>query len=239
MMAARLKPLACFSGRILRTSPTKQQLRCLHWLHSHAAHATHKGRALVVVASGIVSVAAYNEYSGSLCSPKDAFECAPSAPPSPVPVLDQVNRAPFHPPPAASFLKRCMDTTVMVVRCTVVSVILFPASLLFVLNRISNGYIVSELSVARVLTSSLQYLGPAAIKFGQWASSRDDLFPPVVTRELARLQSHIEPHALDHTLSETNNMLKAFRCLNPGNAALRLEDIDAVPIGSGSIAQVC
>jgi len=97
---------------------------------------------------------------------------------------------------------------------------------------------VCELSVARVLTSSLQFLGPAAIKFGQWASSRDDVFPPVVTQELGRLQSNAEPHALDHTLKEIEDMLRAFRSLAPSNAHVRLEDIDTTPIGSGSIAQV-
>ncbi len=119
-----------------------------------------------------------------------------------------------------------------------VSIVLFPSSILFVINRISNGHIVCELSVARVLTTSLQLLGPAAIKFGQWASSRDDLFPPVLTRELGRLQSNTEPHAFEHTLSEIEAMLQKFRSVDPCNANVRLEDIAVLPIGSGSIAQV-
>ncbi len=123
-------------------------------------------------------------------------------------------------------------------RCAVVYVTLLPASVLFVLNRLSNGYIVGELYVARVMTSSLQLLGPAAIKFGQWASSREDLFSPIVTKELGRLQSNAEPHPLEHTLQEANKMLDQFRKFNPSQAAVRLEDIHAVPIGSGSIAQV-
>ena len=123
-------------------------------------------------------------------------------------------------------------------RCAVVYVTLLPASLLFVLNRLSNGYIVGELYVARVMTSSLQLLGPAAIKFGQRASSREDLFSPIVTRELGRLQSNAEPHPLEHTLQEANKMLEQFRKCNPSQAAVRFEDIRAVPIGSGSIAQV-
>ena len=137
------------------------------------------------------------------------------------------NRA-FCPP--LSFLQ--------VVRCAVVSIVLFPSSLLFILNRISCGYIASELTVARVLTPSLQLLGPAAIKFGQWASSRDDLFPPVVTAELGRLQSDTESHALEHTLHEIEKMLSAFRASHPCNLDVKLEDIERVPIGSGSIAQV-
>ena len=129
-------------------------------------------------------------------------------------------------------------SSLQVLRCSVVSIVLLPATLLFILNRISNGLIVCELSVARVLTSSLQFLGPAAIKFGQWASSRDDLFPPVVTMELGRLQSNAEPHALEHTLAEIEGLLRVYRSLAPGNANVRLEDIDPLPIGSGSIAQV-
>ncbi len=119
-----------------------------------------------------------------------------------------------------------------------VYVTLLPASVLFVLNRLSNGYIVGELYVARVMTSSLQLLGPAAIKFGQWASSREDLFSPIVTRELGRLQSNAEPHPLEHTLEEASKMLEQFRKFNPSQAAVRLENIHSVPIGSGSIAQV-
>ena len=119
-----------------------------------------------------------------------------------------------------------------------VSIVLFPASLLFIINRLTKGYIVGELSVARVLTSSLQLLGPAAIKFGQWASSRDDLFPPVLTGELGRLQSNTEPHAFEHTLTEIEAMLRKFRSVDPRYANVRLEDVSFAPIGSGSIAQV-
>ena len=56
--------------------------------------------------------------------------------------------------------------------------------------------------------------------------------------ELGRLQSNAEPHALEHTLAEIEGLLRVYRSLAPGNANVRLEDIDPVPIGSGSIAQV-
>jgi predicted unusual protein kinase regulating ubiquinone biosynthesis (AarF/ABC1/UbiB family) len=117
-------------------------------------------------------------------------------------------------------------------------IFLSPAFCLFLLNRISNGRIVSELVVARIFTSSLQFLGPAAIKFGQWASSRDDLFPPVFTLELSRLQSSAASHPLQHTLHEMQEMLQTYRSLSLSNTGVRLEDVSPAPIGSGSIAQV-
>ena len=46
------------------------------------------------------------------------------------------------------------------------------------------------------------------------------------------------PLLLEHTLQEANKMLEQFRKFNPSQAAVKLEDIHAVPIGSGSIAQV-
>jgi hypothetical protein len=236
MMRSRLKLFASFAGRVASMPPKKLQPQCVRGMHSHAWSATPHRRAMVFLASGIVSFAAYGSFRNS----QDAPEIEPAAP-SPPPIsttLDQANLALFHPTPARGYLERCRHAMIMAVRCAVVSVVLWPAAVLFILNRVSNGYIVRELSVARVLASSLQLLGPAAIKFGQWASSRDDLFPPVVTAELGRLQSNIEPHSLEHTLIETDKMLKAYQSLNPNNAAVTLEDIHPVPIGSGSIAQV-
>ena len=215
---------------------------------------------ILAVSAGVTSFAAFGSSRSSHLSP----DCAPSAPlPSALSTaVDHANHAVLDSAGAGGFLHRFFHATTMVymhirlshyvncrtplhlsffpqvIRCAVVSIVLFPASLLFILNRISNGYIVCELSVARVLTSSLQLLGPAAIKFGQWASSRDDLFPPVVTRELGRLQSNADPHALEHTLSEIEALLQHFRRVDPKHANVRLEDIHASPIGSGSIAQV-
>ncbi len=235
-MRSRLKLVACFAGRVASMPPRNLQAQCLRGLHSNTWSAAPHRRAIVFLASGIVSFAAYSSFRHS----QDAPEIEPAGP-SPPPLstmLDQANLASFHPAPARSYLERCRHAVIMAVRCAVVSVVLWPAAFLFILNRVSNGYIVCELSVARVLASSLQLLGPAAIKFGQWASSRDDIFPPVVTAELGRLQSNIEPHTLEHTLTETDKMLKAYQRLNPNNAAVALEDIHPEPIGSGSIAQV-
>ena len=262
-MSARLQLPASFAGRMSRSLPTMQQLRFVHRLHSPAwsIPGPRHRRLLLLLASGVTSFAAYS----SLRSLRSGPECAPSGLSSPAvaTTVEQMNQTSISSTYAGGLMKRCTHFVIVVwlfllaspqtsspctlasahsslqiFRCTCVSIVLFPATLLFLLNRISNGHIVCELSVARVLTSSLQFLGPAAIKFGQWASSRDDVFPPVVTQELGRLQSNAEPHALDHTLKEIEDMLRAFRSLAPSNADVRLEDIDTTPIGSGSIAQV-
>lgn len=45
------------------------------------------------------------------------------------------------------------------------------------------------------LIASVEYLGPACVKFTQWASSRRDLFDAGVCERLACVQSRVAPHS--------------------------------------------
>ena len=79
---------------------------------------------------------------------------------------------------------------------------------------------------------ALEVLGPAFIKLAQWASSRPDLYPPVVIDKLSKFQDDVRikysSQVVDKTLSD------AFGA----NWKERLSvDMDN-PIGSGCIAQV-
>ena len=78
---------------------------------------------------------------------------------------------------------------------------------------------------------SLEKAGPCFIKFGQWAATRQDLFPQEFCVALSRLQNETEAHSLDYTL----HLLRS-------TYAVPLEDVfesfEKSPIGSGCIAQV-
>ena len=79
--------------------------------------------------------------------------------------------------------------------------------------------------------STLERLGPAFIKWGQWAATRRDMFPPDLCKELERLHSQAPVHSLHFTKAA---MAEAF----PGGVNDLFEQFDEQPVASGSIAQV-
>lgn len=81
--------------------------------------------------------------------------------------------------------------------------------------------------------ASVEYLGPACIKFMQWASSRRDLFDARVCDRLTSVQAAVGPHPE----RDTDRALRAAFGPDWDQAVLALEDGRAV-LGSGCIAQV-
>lgn len=82
-----------------------------------------------------------------------------------------------------------------------------------------------------LLLKTVEHAGPAFIKWGQWAATRPDIFPPDICSELAKL--HFKAPA--HSFPETRDIV--------GNAfGLPIEEIfeefSNKPVASGSIAQV-
>lgn len=51
----------------------------------------------------------------------------------------------------------------------------------------------------RCCRKTLELAGPAFMKWGQWASTRADIFPPDMCTELARLQSSAPAHSYRRT----------------------------------------
>jgi len=86
-------------------------------------------------------------------------------------------------------------------------------------------------SWARLLRGTLGAAGPAFIKWGQWAATRGDLFPPHVTFALRALQSGAPAHGASVTVAAVEAALGA-----------RLADafsfFDPAPVASGAVAQV-
>ena len=79
-----------------------------------------------------------------------------------------------------------------------------------------------------MLVSTIQTCGPVYTKLGQWASTRHDLFPPVLCDHLTKLQRNANIHSWHHT--------KAV--LQANGLEESLAEIDPEVIGSGCCAQV-
>lgn len=83
----------------------------------------------------------------------------------------------------------------------------------------------------RLLRRTLERAGPAFIKWGQWAATRADLFPPDFCAELELLHTQAPVHGFPHTMTAVQ---QAF--------GFPLSDIfsefDESPVASGSIGQV-
>jgi ubiquinone biosynthesis protein len=78
---------------------------------------------------------------------------------------------------------------------------------------------------------ALAELGPTFVKLGQVLATRVDMFPPEWIAEFERLQSDVPPAAFDLMLREMEKAL--------GRSPLEVfQDIEPVPLGSASIAQV-
>ncbi|KAK9788286.1 hypothetical protein WJX73_008757 [Symbiochloris irregularis] len=83
----------------------------------------------------------------------------------------------------------------------------------------------------RMFRVTLEAAGPAFMKWGQWAATRADLFPPDMCQELETLQSRAPVHSLQYTRKAIQQAL---------GAPLEnfFDDFEGEPIASGSIGQV-
>merc|ERR1712176_908316 len=83
----------------------------------------------------------------------------------------------------------------------------------------------------RMVRRSLELAGPAFVKWGQWASTRRDMFPGALCLELSRLYTMVPSHRYHHTKKLVE---EAF--------GQKIEDMfeafEEEPCASGSIAQV-
>ena len=63
------------------------------------------------------------------------------------------------------------------------------------------------MSWACVCRRTLEAAGPAFMKWGQWAATRADLFPPDMCGELEQLQSSAPVHPLTYTKAAIHHAL--------------------------------
>ncbi len=73
--------------------------------------------------------------------------------------------------------------------------------------------------------------GPAFIKWGQWAATRHDMFPPDLCLELEQLHTQAPAHGWDYTR-------KAVAAAFGLSVEELFDEVEAKPLASGSIGQV-
>ncbi|DBA94718.1 hypothetical protein WJX77_012360 [Trebouxia sp. C0004] len=78
---------------------------------------------------------------------------------------------------------------------------------------------------------TLERAGPAFIKWGQWAATRPDLFPPDLCSKLAQLQTGAPTHPFAYTR-------KAVEVAFGRTLEEMFDDFAQTPVASGSIAQI-
>ncbi|KAL0113006.1 hypothetical protein PUN28_012324 [Cardiocondyla obscurior] len=125
------------------------------------------------------------------------------------------------------FLAEARDTMLVLARLATVAWVITGLLAMYLITRLTHPS-----SFPTVLRKGIEFLGPIFVKFGQWVSTRRDIFPRDVCDALSQLQRNATPHPWSFTerlLVETygSTWRKLF---------LRFDD--AGPIGSGCCAQV-
>ncbi|CAL8470433.1 g9975 [Coccomyxa elongata] len=82
-----------------------------------------------------------------------------------------------------------------------------------------------------LLRSTLESAGPAFIKWGQWAATRHDLFPPDFCAALEQLHTQAPAHGLSFT---RHTIQRAF----DASVDDLFDEFENIPVASGSIGQV-
>lgn len=90
--------------------------------------------------------------------------------------------------------------------------------------------IISQDTLFTWLRWCLSRAGGTFIKLGQWAATRPDVLPSALCQELTKLHSNAPIHPSNWTLQVIQN---AF-----GSESEIITQLDPLPIGSGTIAQV-
>lgn len=86
----------------------------------------------------------------------------------------------------------------------------------------------------RMLGSCLARSGPAFIKWGQWASTRSDMFPDAFCMALSELHADAPAHSWKITQKTVEESL----CIPTGSLFRVFQSFEREPVASGSIAQI-
>eukprot|EP00545_Synedropsis_sp_CCMP1620_P011257 CAMPEP_0119022386 /NCGR_PEP_ID=MMETSP1176-20130426/27890_1 /TAXON_ID=265551 /ORGANISM="Synedropsis recta cf, Strain CCMP1620" /LENGTH=668 /DNA_ID=CAMNT_0006977229 /DNA_START=188 /DNA_END=2194 /DNA_ORIENTATION=+ len=84
------------------------------------------------------------------------------------------------------------------------------------------------------VATCLSLSGPAFIKWGQWASTRSDMFSEQLCQALSQLHNDAPSHSWKHT----KNVMESSLGLPRGGLLRVFESFDEIPLASGSIAQI-
>lgn len=84
------------------------------------------------------------------------------------------------------------------------------------------------------VASALGSSGAAFIKWGQWSSTRNDMFPDALCSALSQLHASAPEHSAQYSQQQIGQALGLGR----GTLGCVLDEFDGAPIASGSIAQI-
>ncbi|XP_043527263.1 uncharacterized aarF domain-containing protein kinase 2-like [Frieseomelitta varia] len=115
----------------------------------------------------------------------------------------------------------------IVARIFVIGSVLTGLAIVYFVTRFTHRHV-----FPKILRRGIEFLGPIFIKFGQWASTRKDLFPKDVCRTLSQLQQSASAHSWIYT----KQLLKAIYGSNWRDIFVKFEH--EMPIGSGCCGQV-
>ncbi|GIL43566.1 hypothetical protein Vafri_1197 [Volvox africanus] len=122
-----------------------------------------------------------------------------------------------------------LDEVLLAARATYLVLIFLPAVLTAPLVSFMGGF--GREKWLELVQWTLEHAGPAFIKWGQWASTRPDLFPEDLCAHLEQLQTSAPAHSPAVSIAAVE---RAF-----GARISELFDaFDSRPVASGSIAQV-
>lgn len=125
-------------------------------------------------------------------------------------------------------LAQCYRRVALVLRGIFLSVLFFP---ILVGSPLALHFDVGRETWLKMVRRALEIAGPAFVKWGQWASTRRDMFPGDLCEELARLYTCVPSHRYHHT-----------KKLVEAAFGQKIDDMfdyfEEEPCASGSIAQV-
>ncbi|XP_011685452.1 PREDICTED: uncharacterized aarF domain-containing protein kinase 2-like isoform X2 [Wasmannia auropunctata] len=125
------------------------------------------------------------------------------------------------------FFVDAQETILVLTRITIVTSIIITLLAAYLITRLTH----TSLFLV-ILRKGIEYLGPIFIKFGQWVSTRRDVFSQDVCDTLSRLQRNATPHPWSYT----EHLLETTYGPSWRNLFVRFDDKE--PIGSGCCAQV-
>ncbi|XP_015174403.1 PREDICTED: uncharacterized aarF domain-containing protein kinase 2-like isoform X1 [Polistes dominula] len=125
------------------------------------------------------------------------------------------------------FFSGTAEAILIIARLVVITLAAIILATAFLIIPLTNSQVFPT-----ILRKVITFLGPTFIKFGQWMSTRKDLFPENVCNSLVQLQHNASRHSWLYTKS----LLEATYGPNWRDIFVKFED--DTPIGSGCCAQV-
>lgn len=104
-------------------------------------------------------------------------------------------------------------------------------SLFIVLNSKSISPFCAE-KIDIVVPIGIEFLGPIFVKFGQWMSTRRDIFP----RDICDTLSQLQQNAMSHSWQHTKHLLESTYGPSWRDLFVRFDEKEL--LGSGCCAQV-